>query len=105
MELEGWILFVAVAAEIANICLLLGLVYVYWGSYKQVKSKFAIGLLFFASTFLLKSILFVTILSIFVLGGFQGITDGGGKGNPFGLFLLSIIECIALSILFKITWE
>jgi hypothetical protein len=105
MELDGWILLVVAAVEIVNICLLLGLLYVYWGSYKQVKSKFAIGLLFFASTFLLKSILFVTFLSIFVLGGFQDIPDGKGNGGPFGFFLLNIIECIALAILFKITWE
>ena len=105
MSIDGWILLVVAAVEIVNICLLLGLLYVYWGNYKETKSKFSIGLLFFASTFLLKSVLFVTLLSIFVLGGFQDIPDGKGNGGPFGFFLLNIIECIALAILFKITWE
>ena len=105
MALDGWILFIVAAVEIANICLLLGLLYVYWGSYKQVKSQFTIGLLFFASVFLLKSILFIAFLLFFLLGGFRDFADDGPNGAPAGMFLVNIMECVALSILLKITWE
>ena len=102
MTIDGWILLVVAAVEIVNICLLLGLIYVYWGSYKESKSKFSIGLLFFSSVFLLKSVLFIVGITVFVLGGFGGT---GGDGPPLGFFLINILECIALAILFKITWE
>jgi len=105
MELNGWLLFVVLAVEIANICLLIGLLSIYWGSYKQLKSKFTIGLLFFASTFLIKSVLFVAGLLILSLGGFHWVPDGGSDHAPSFLFLLNAIECVALAILLKITWE
>ena len=105
MTIDGWILLVVAIAEIVNISLLLGLLYVYWGNYKEAKSKFSIGLLFFASTFLVKSILFLIGILVFISGIISPMAENDdGHGITF-LFLLNIIECIALAILFKITWE
>lgn len=105
MLIEGWIIYTALAIEIVILCLLLGLLYVYWGSYKKVKSKFTIGLIFFTSTFLLKSILLIAIIIAFIIFPFPYVADGHG-GPPIALvFLVNIIECIALAILLKISWK
>lgn len=105
MLIEGWIIYTALAIEIVILCLLLGLLYVYWGSYKKVKSKFTIGLIFFTSTFLLKSILLIAIIIAFIMFPFPNVADGH-DGPPIALvFLVNIIECIALAILLKISWK
>ena len=102
MNGDEWILLAVAIVEIINICLLLGLLYVYWNNYKTVKSEFSIGLLFFASVFLLKSILF--IIGIIVWAAGIGTPFGGAERGIPPIFLLNIIEMIALAILFKITW-
>ena len=58
------IIFVAVAIGIANVCLLLGLIYLYWGTYRQVKSKFTIGLLYFSTFLLFQNILSTIFLAL-----------------------------------------
>ena len=102
MTIDGWILLAVMIVEIVNVCLLLGLLYVYWGNYKKVKSEFSIGLLFFASVFLLKSILFIVGMIVIASGVDTPFADDG-HGVP-GIFLLNTIEMTALAILFKITW-
>ena len=42
------ILLAAIVVGIANVGLLSGLFYFYWNSFKQLKSKFTTGLLYFA---------------------------------------------------------
>ncbi len=102
MTTDSWILLAVAIVEIVNVCLLLGLLYVYWGNYKKIKSELSIGLLFFASVFLLKSILF--IIGIIVLASRVDTPfTSDGHGVP-AIFLLNTIEMIALAILFKITW-
>ena len=96
--------YIAFGVGFANICLLLGLLYVYWRSYRQLKSKFTIGLLYFASFLLLQNIFTTLFLArILVLGiGPHGLDID----RPiFSLLSINIIQLIALSILFRITWE
>jgi hypothetical protein len=103
-QFGGVVIFVAVAIGIFNVCLLLGLLYLYWGTYRQVKSKFTIGLLYF-STFLLFQNIVSTIflaLPLFAELEFHGPEIGGPR---LPLFLINIVQLIALSILFKITRE
>ncbi|BDZ67036.1 hypothetical protein [Methanobacterium ferruginis] len=98
------VIFVAVAIGIANVCLLLGLLYSYWETYRQVKSKFTIGLLYF-STFLLFQNIVATIflaLPLFIPIEFHGSEISGPR---LPLFLINIVQLIALSILLKITRE
>ena len=102
MTTDSWIFLAVIIVEIVNVCLLLGLLHVYWGNYRKVKSEFSIGLLFFASVFLLKSILFIIGIVVWASGIHTPIS-GGDRGVP-GLFLLNIVEMVALAILFKITW-
>ena len=107
MTTDDLILSTALIIEIVNLCLLIGLISVYWKNYKMVKNKFSAGLLFFSSTFLLKSILFIVAISVFLLlGGFGIIHEPPDGRSPMnGLMLLNGLECIALAFLFKITWE
>lgn len=94
---EEVIRFVVVAVGIANICLLLALLYIYGGTYRKLKSRFTIGIIFFALLLLIQNIMFTAVFL------FHEGFHGPGMGSP--MFLLKIIECIALSVLLKITWE
>ena len=104
MEPEPWMVIAVLAVEFVNLGLLLGLLNIYWKSYKETKSKFSINLMFFAGTFLLKSILFIALIAFFLLFGDMGHDrDGGDEG--FWPASLNIVECVALAILYKITRE
>lgn len=92
---ELWSLYAASVIGIGNICLLLVLFKIYWQNYKEIKSKFNLGLIFFA-LFLLAQSLFLT-MSIIFHGGFS-------PGSGVLLIINNAILFIALSILLKITW-
>jgi hypothetical protein len=101
------IIIIAVAMGIANVCLLIGLLRAYWGTYKEIKSQFTIGLLYFASLILIQNIL-VTIsigipLLITVLP-FQ-VPDSDFVRPHFALFFINLIQLVALVILYRITKE
>lgn len=95
IEADLLALYIAAFIGIANVCLLSVLCYIYWQNYREIKSKFTIGLLFFVS-FLLVQSLFLTG-SIFLHGGFR-------HGAGLLLVVNNLILLIALSILLKITW-
>ena len=96
------VIYVALAAGIANVCLLLGLLMAYWKTYREVKSEFTIGLLYFASFLLLQNIVATIFLGVqlFVPPNFH-FSEIHGPRLP--LFLINIVQLIALTILFKIT--
>lgn len=54
----------ALITSIANICLLVGMLYVYLGRYLKVKSKFTTVLLLFTLLFLIQNILFSVYFSL-----------------------------------------
>jgi len=76
---------------IGNIFLLTGLLSLYWRSYRGMKSKYTLGLVFFASFFLLQTI--ALVIALFFIKWFA--TE----------FFIVLLEFIALSILLKISWE
>ena len=95
--------YVAIGVGIVNISLLLGLLYIYWNSYHKLKSEFTIGLLYFTLVLLAQNI-FATVFLVLLL------ISGAGTHNPEGiehlleLSAINLIQLVALSILFKITW-
>jgi len=91
------IINVDIIIGIANIVLLLILLYMYLGSYRDFKSKFTFGLLSFVFLLLIQNVIF----TIFLLlnQGFRG----PGMGTP--IFILNIIEFLALIILVLVTKE
>ncbi len=98
------IILAAVIVGIANIGLLTGLFYFYWTSYKEIKSKFTIGLIYFAFILLVQNILTIIALSLFAILGVE-MHETGATEVYFVLFLVETAQLIAFLILFKITWE
>jgi hypothetical protein len=96
------LIFGALVVGIANVLLLLGLLNAYWKTYKEVKSGFTIGLLYFAFVMLIQNIL-ATIFIVLPL--ITPIEFNGSEihGPRLPLFLINIIQLVALSILFRIT--
>lgn len=91
---ELWSFYIAAVIGIGNIALLASLFYIYWQNYREIKSKFNLGLIFFAAFLMLQS-LFLTA-SILFHGGF-------GRGVGVLLIINNLILFIALAILLKIT--
>jgi hypothetical protein len=91
------IIDIDIIVGVGNIILLLILLYMYLGSYREFKSKFTFGLLAFALLLLLQNILFTAFLLTYQ--GFRG----PGMGTP--IFFLNIIEFFALSMLIWVTRE
>ena len=80
-----------------NISLLLVMFVIYLSSYRRLKSRFTLGLLFFTLLLLLQNALFMLFL---IIGeGFRG----PGMGYP--VLSLNIIQLGALIILLRITWD
>lgn len=94
--LTSAIVIITVIMGFGTIFLLCGLLYIYWGNYRETKSSYSVGLLLFASALLLQNILLTGTYFINVLSHwYEGIL----------MFVLIVFEFIALSILFKISWE
>ncbi len=101
------IIYIAVVIGIANVCLLIGLLHAYWKTYKELKSQFTIGLLYFATFLLIQNILVTISLAIPLLIPIIPYTfPDFDFGRPhFALFFINLIQLVALSILYKITKE
>ena len=100
------LIYIAFAIGLANVCLLLGLLNSYWKTYKEIKSQFTIGLLYFASFLLVQNIL-VTLASVTPL--IIHVVPFRISNTEFGpqivFILVNMTQLIALSILYKITRE
>lgn len=100
------LIYIAFGIGLANVCLLLGLLNSYWKTYKEIKSQFTIGLLYFASFLLVQNIL-VTLASVIPL--IIHLVPFKISNTEFGpqivFILVNMIQLIALSILYKITRE
>jgi len=98
------IILMAIVVGLANVGLLSGLFYFYWNSYKELKSKFTTGLLYFAFILLIQNILAIIALGVFAFLGIEMHEVGGTEVYSI-LLLVTFAQLIALIILFKITWE
>lgn len=96
--------YISIIIGIANICLLLALLYVYLKNYGKLKSKFTMGLLVFVSLLLLQNVVSTLFLGLNIILGMGH--HGFDIDRPqFPLSSINIIQLIALSILLYITWE
>ena len=93
--------YVGVGVGLVNIALLLGLLYIYSGSYNKLRSEFTLGLIFFALVLLAQNVFETTFL---VLLSVSGIYNHELIAHSLELSAINIIQFVALSILFKITW-
>lgn len=95
--------YVAIGIGAVNILLLFGLLYIYWTSYRKIKSEFTIGLLYFTLVLLLQNVLATGVLIMLLISG-AGTHSHEGMEHLIELFTLNAIQLVALSILFRITW-
>lgn len=108
-EPNGWDViglsnYLAIIIGIANICLLIALIYIYMKNYRQIKSKFTMGLLVFASLLLLQNVVSTGVLVLNIIMGMGH--HGFDLDRPqFSLSSINVIQLIALSILLKITLD
>lgn len=102
--LNSLIIISAIILGIANICLLSGLLYFYLDSYKKLKSKFSVGLIYFALIFLTENIIAILSLSFCLIYGIE-ISEITGIIIYSLLLLVNLGQLIAFGILFKITWD
>ncbi len=99
------LIYIAFAMGIANVCLLLGLINSYWKTYKEIKSQFTIGLLYFGSFLLVQNILVTLALLIPLIQTVPFKISNTEFGPQIVLILVNLIQLIALSILYKLTRE
>lgn len=90
------IVLISVLLGFGNIFILGGLLYIYWGSFREIKSEYTAGLMFFASVLMLQNVLLTSSYFINALHSWV-------EGIPSLLIIL--LEFIALFILLKISWE
>ncbi|MGB9977840.1 hypothetical protein [Methanobacterium sp.] len=96
--------YLSIVVGIANICLLIALIYIYMKNYRQIKSKFTMGLLVFASLLLLQNVISTGILILNLIMGMGH--HGFDIDRPqFPLSSINVIQLIALSVLLKITLD
>jgi hypothetical protein len=94
--------YLSLGAGIANVCLLLLLLKSYWKTYKEIKSHFTIGLLYFASVMLIQNI-FVTVGLMAHLMVEVSPSSASNLGPPTMLSIINIIQLVALTILYRIS--
>lgn len=95
--------YIAIGLGITNICLLCGLFFIYQRSYRDMKSEFTIGLLYFTMVLLVQNLAATAFLVMLNFSG-TGATDEEAIEHLLELFSINLIQFVALSILFKITW-
>ena len=104
MEMSTGLLLISIAlvASVVNIFLLIGLLNAYWKTYKEVKSEFTIGLLYFATFLLLQNFVSAIFLAIpLIIPVELHVSEIHGPQLP--LFLINLVQLVALTILYKIT--
>lgn len=102
--LNSILIYIGIIIGIANISLLIGLIYFYKESYKALESKFTIGLLYFTYILLIGNILAIMALALSLVLGIE-INDFHGTVVYSIIFLINAAQLTAFSILFKITWD
>ena len=95
--------YIGLGLAVANICMILILLSIYWKNYRKWKSQYTVGLLVFGIFLLLQNILSL---------GFGTPTPPPPHGGPppvnpheFPLLLINDSQLIALAALLKISWK
>jgi hypothetical protein len=101
------VIYITVVVGVANVCLLVSLLRTYWKTYKEVKSQFTIGLLYFTSFLLIQNVLVTIAMGIPLLLPVLPfpVPDSDFVRPHFALLFINLIQLVALSILYRITKE
>lgn len=96
LESIEWVEIIYLIVIFINIILLLGLSRIYIKSYRDIQLGFTVGLLIFAILFLIKNIIAFGLTLEVVLSNTSSILIDR-------LFIMSLIELIGFSVLYKVT--
>lgn len=94
--------YLGMAVAIANILIILVLLYIYWKNYRKWKSEYTIGLLIFGTFLLIQNLLSMGFLAP---PPPPPGPSGLEPGNELPLLLINISQLIALAALLKISWK
>jgi hypothetical protein len=97
-QLGVTIIYLGIIVGIANICLLAVLIKSFKDTYKDIKSKFTIGLLYFSTFLLLQNIISLMFIILPLLLPLQNITEW----SEIPLILINLVQLAALISLLKI---
>lgn len=97
------LVYFSLVAGLVNIYLLIFLLRTYWKTYKEIKSHFTIGLLYFTSVMLIQNILVTFGLILNIFNGVVPHSLITNLGPPTMLGIINIIQLVALSILYRIS--
>ena len=94
----GTFWMVDIALAVASITVLIGLLYVYTTNYRHLRSPFSIGLLVFASLFLVEN-----LAAIYFYIAMAGSGEGANVAMP--MLTLNAAELVAFATLFYVSWR
>jgi hypothetical protein len=94
--------YIGLGLAVANICMILILLSIYWKNYTKWKSQYTIGLLVFGIFLLLQN-----ILSVYYSAPPPGPPHGPPMESPhqIPLLLINSSQLVALASLLKISWK
>ena len=95
-----WLRYLGLLVALANVSIILILLFTYWKNYTKWKSEYTTGLLVFGTFLLIQNILSMGFLAPPPPPG-----PGPEQGNEFSLLLINISQLIALTALLKISWK
>lgn len=97
------VLTVARIATGVNALLLIGLLYVWANSYRQVRAQHTLGLLIFAGLLFLQNALAFYLYNL--QPTFHAWLDSAAPIAQTGMMVLTVLELLALVFLSRITWS
>jgi hypothetical protein len=96
--------YLALSIGIINVCLMMGLLYSYGQTYREIKSGFTIGLIYFTTLILIQNVFITLFLAVQLIFPPTFVTSISEVHEPIKpLFFINLIQLIALIILFRIT--
>lgn len=98
-----WLTYLAMSIGVINVCLMMGLLNSYLKTYKEIKSGFTIGLLYFTSLILIQNIFITLYLAIQIIVPPPELLLSELHEPIKPLLFINMIQLVALGILYRIT--
>jgi type III secretory pathway component EscR len=95
--------YIAMSIGVINVCLMMGLLNSYLKTYKEIKSGFTIGLIYFTSLILIQNIFTTLYLAIQVIVPAPELLISEIHEPIKPLLFINMIQLVALIVLYRIT--
>lgn len=98
-----WLTYLAMSIGVINVCLMMILLNSYLKTYKEIKSGFTIGLLYFTSLILIQNIFITLYLAIQLIVPPPDLLISTLHEPVKPLLIINMIQLVALIILYRLT--